>query len=299
MVSIPGKTSSWATALLIFVTFIWGFTFVTNQYILKTMTVADLMAWRFLIAAGVMVVAKPSAMFKLPKAQLRQGIILGLLLSGGYLAQMAGLKNSDLTATASGFITGMFVVLTPLISGFLLHQRIHRNAWIAVALATLGLGLIALKGWSFGHAEAVTFVCALLFAFHIAFLARWSQPEHVFALTTVQLSVVAVFSLAFSLIKGGPHTTTSTNVWICIVLLAVLASCLGFFAQTWVQSHVSATRAAIILTMEPVFAGLAGVTIGTDDLTPKLIIGALCILAAMYLVELTPQRDTHVLPIEM
>ena len=297
MTSIPGKTSTWATALLVFVTFIWGFTFVTNQYILKTMTVADLMAWRFLIAAGVMIIARPRAIFSLPRAQVKHGVVLGLLLSLGYVAQMVGLKGTS--ATASGFITGMFVVLTPLISGFILRQPIHRNAWIAVALATLGLGLIAIKGWQFGVSEAITFLCAVMFAFHIVGLGRWSKPEFVFGLTSVQLAVVALFSLAFSVIKGGPHTTSSTNIWICIVLLAVLASSLGFFAQTWVQSHVSATRAAIILTMEPVFAGLAGVTIGTDNLTPKLIIGALCILVAMYLVELTPKRETHVLPLEM
>ena len=297
MPHLPGKTSSWATALLIFVTFIWGFTFVTNQYILKTMSVADLMAWRFLIAAVFMIAVRPRALFTLPRDQFRHGVVLGLLLSFGYVAQMVGLKGTS--ATASGFITGMFVVLTPLISGFILRQPIHRNAWFAVALATVGLGLIALKGWSFGHAEAITFLCALLFAFHIVGLGRWSKPEFVFGLTTVQLTVVAVFSLLFSFVQGGPHTTSSVKVWLCIVLLAILASSLGFFAQTWVQSHVSATRAAIILTMEPVFAGIAGVTIGTDDLTPKLIVGALCILIAMYLVELTPKRDAQVLPIEM
>ena len=299
MARIPGKTSSWATALLVFVTFIWGFTFVTNQFILKSMSVADLMAWRFIIAAAVMVAAKPTAMFKLPKAQVIQGCALGLLLSIGYLAQMAGLDNTDLTATASGFITGMFVVLTPLISGFLMKQHIHRNAWIAVALATIGLGLIALKGWTFGHAEAVTFVCAVMFAFHIAYLARWSQPEHVFALTTVQLCVVALFSVGFSVMQGGPQLPETTQLWLAIVLLAVLASSLGFFAQTWVQSHVSATRAAIILTMEPVFAGIAGVTIGTDTLTKKLVIGASCILTAMYLAELSPRNQSNVMPIEM
>ena len=299
MVHFPGKSSTWATALLIFVTFIWGFTFVTNQFILATMSVADLMAWRFVIAACVMIVAKPNAIFKLPKAQIQHGCVLGALLSIGYFAQMAGLKDTHLTATASGFITGMFVVLTPLISGFIFKQPIHRNAWIAVALATLGLGLIALKGWSFGHAELITFICAVLFACHIVGLGRWSKPEFVFGLTTVQLSVVAMFSVVFSIVQGGPHFPSSIQVWIAIVFLAVMASSLGFFAQTWVQSHVSATRAAIILTMEPVFAGIAGVTIGTDDLTPKLVIGATCILVAMYVVELTPKSDTKVLPIEM
>jgi len=291
------RSSTAATALLIFVTFIWGFTFVTNQYVLKYMSVADLMAWRFGIAALLMLVARPKSITQLTRGQLGHGITLGIFLSIGYLAQMVGLKGT--TATASGFITGMFVVITPLISGFVFKQAISRYAWFAVGLATVGLGLIALKGTHVSTGDAITLLCAFMFACHIVGLSRWSQTNIVYGLTTLQLCVVAIFSITLSLTKGGPALPPNGTTWLCIVLLAVLASCLGFFAQTWVQSKVSSTRAAIILTMEPVFAGIAGVTIGTDDLTKRLVAGALCILTAMYLVELSPRKSDGVLHIEM
>ena len=291
------RTSTAATSLLILVTFIWGFTFVVNQYVLGSMSVADLMSWRFLIAALVMLVARPKAILQLNRSQVKHGVALGLFLSLGYLAQMVGLKGT--TATASGFITGMFVVLTPLISGVFLRQKISNIAWLAVGLATVGLGLIALTGTSVRVGDAVTFLCAIAFACHIVGLSHWSQPHIVYGLTTLQLSVVAIFSLTLSLAQGGPALPPNKNVWICILLLAIFASSLGFFAQTWVQSHVSSTRAAIILTMEPVFAGIAGVTIGTDELTTRLIAGALCILAAMYLVELSPREPDGVLHLEI
>ena len=291
------RSSTAATALLIFVTFIWGFTFVTNQYVLKYMTVADLMAWRFTIAALVMLLARPKAIMALTRNQLAHGTVLGLLLGLGYLAQMVGLKGT--TATASGFITGMFVVITPLISGFVLKQPISRYAWISVGLATVGLGLIALKGTEVSTGDLITLICAFLFACHIVGLSRWSQSNIVYGLTTLQLCVVAVFSVTLSLIKGGPAVPPNNTAWLCIVLLALFASCLGFFAQTWVQSKVSSTRAAIILTMEPVFAGIAGVSIGTDQLTKRLIAGALCILVAMYLVELSPHKPDGVLRLEI
>ncbi|MEI7442911.1 MAG: DMT family transporter [Actinomycetes bacterium] len=291
------RSSTAATALLIFVTFVWGFTFVTNQYVLKYMTVADLMAWRFTIAALVMLLARPKAIMALTRNQLAHGTVLGLLLGLGYLAQMVGLKGT--TATASGFITGMFVVITPLISGFVLKQPITRYAWISVGLATVGLGLIALKGTEVSTGDLITLICAFLFACHIVGLSRWSQTNIVYGLTTVQLCVVALFSVTLSLIKGGPALPPNNTAWLCIVLLALFASCLGFFAQTWVQSKVSSTRAAIILTMEPVFAGIAGVSIGTDQLTRRLVAGALCILVAMYLVELSPHKPDGVLHLEI
>jgi drug/metabolite transporter (DMT)-like permease len=261
------------------------------------MSVADLMAWRFAIAALIMLIARPKSITKLNRNQLGHGLVLGLFLSIGYLAQMVGLKGT--TATASGFITGMFVVITPLISGFVFKQAISRYAWFAVALATVGLGLIALKGTQISTGDAITLVCAFMFACHIVGLSRWSKADIVYGLTTLQLCVVAVFSIALSLIKGGPAVPPNGTTWLCLVLLAVLSSCLGFFAQTWVQSKVSSTRAAIILTMEPVFSGIAGVTIGTDDLTKRLVAGAFCILSAMYLVELSPHKPDGVIHLEL
>src|SRR4051812_49541167 len=118
------------------------------------MAVMDFLAWRFVIAALVMAVLRPRAVAGLSPAARRQGVVLGLALAGGYVAQTFGLERTP--ATVSGFITGLFVVLTPLCSGLLLHRRIGATAWFAVGLATAGLALLSLRGLSIRTGEAIT-----------------------------------------------------------------------------------------------------------------------------------------------
>jgi hypothetical protein len=286
--SPTSQAQSRATLVLIFTTAIWGFTFVTNQSLLKTMSAIDIMTCRFGIAAILLIAFKPSALKQLNRRTLLQGIVLGVLLSVGYVTQLVGLKTT--TATASGFITGLFVIFTPIISSTIFRQRITKVAWIAVLLTTIGLGLLALKGWTIGRGDLLTLICAFVFAGHIVGLGQWSRGHIAYALTTVQISVVFFLSLAVSLAHGGPALNITYANWCDLVFLAVFATCLCFFGQTWAQSKLTATRTGIILTLEPVFCGIAGVTIAHDQPTNRMITGALLILVAMYLIELNPTQ---------
>ena len=108
-------------------------------------------------------------------------------------------------------------------------------------------------------------------------------------LTVLQLGVVTVMCLVASPLQGGLVLPPSSQVWAAIGFLALVATALAFLAQTWAQTHLPATRAAIVLTLEPVFAGVFGVTVGGDEITARLVAGGLCILAAMYVVELAPR----------
>ena len=295
--SRPSTAQSRATLILVLTTAIWGFTFVTNQNLLKTISAIDIMTWRFGIAAVLLVAFKPSALGQLDRRTAVQGIILGLLLSLGYVTQLVGLKTT--TATASGFITGLFVIFTPIISSAIFKQRISSLAWFAVALTTLGLGLLALQGWHMGRGAGLTLACAFLFACHIVGLGQWSRAQIAYALTTLQISVVFLVSLTVSLAKGGPALDNTVANWRDLVFLAAFATCLCFFAQTWAQSKLTATRTGIILTLEPVFSGVAGVTIAHDDLTQRMLVGALFILISMYLVELDPKQRNHEIAIRL
>jgi len=285
---LSGQAQSRATLVLVLTTGIWGFTFVTNQSLLKSISAIDIMTWRFGIAALLLIALRPKAMSQLDRRTTFQGIALGTLLSIGYLTQLVGLETT--TATASGFITGLFVIFTPIISSTIFRQRISKLAWLAVALTTIGLGLLALKGWSMGRGDLLTLVCAFVFACHIVGLGQWSRAHIAYALTTLQILVVFVISLAVSLTQGGPQLNNTLANWRDLAFLAVFATCLCFFAQTWAQSKLTATRTGIILTLEPVFSGVAGVTIAHDQLTSRMVLGALLILVAMYLVELDPQQ---------
>jgi drug/metabolite transporter (DMT)-like permease len=213
--------------------------------------------------------------------------VLGAALAAGYVAQTYGLERTP--ATVSGFITGLFVVFTPLCSGLLLRERIDAASWAGVALATVGLALLSLHGLSVGTGEAITLLCAVSFALHIVGLGRWSTARDAYGLAVVQLATVAVVSI----VAAAPDSLAPPpdgGVWGAILLTSLAATAFGFFGQTWAQAHLAPARAAVVMTMEPVFAGVFGVTVGTDRLGPRTVIGSVVVLAAMLLVELGPRK---------
>jgi len=276
-----------ATATLVVVCVIWGSTFVVVKDAVQRMPVMDFLAWRFAIAAAAMAVLRPGAVRRLSPAARWHGVVLGSALAAGYVAQTFGLERTP--ATVSGFITGLFVVFTPLCSGLLLRRRVEGTAWFAVAVATGGLALLSLRGLSVGTGEAITLLCAVSFALHIVGLGEWSTPSDAYGLAVVQLSTVAVASIVIS----APDTLSpprDAGAWGAVLLTALGATAFGFWGQTWAQAHLAPTRAAVVMTMEPVFAGVFGVAIGGDHLGVRTVAGALLVLAAMYLVELGPRQ---------
>ena len=280
-----------AVGALVAVTAVWGSTFLIVQDVVEIMPVFAFLAWRFSLATLVLIAIRPSALRGLTPAVRNQGIGLGVALGLGYIFQTIGLKSTS--ATVSGFITGMFVVFTPLISAVVLRARITPIAWLAVGLASVGLGLLSLNGFSIGIGELLTLMCAFLFAVQIVGLGLWARADNVYALAVLQLGTAAVIALVASLPSGGPVAPPSKSVWVAVLFLALVATAAAFFIQTWAQSQLPATRAAIVLTMEPVFAGFTGVVVGGEPLTVRIVLGAGFILAAMYLVELGPRAGAE------
>jgi drug/metabolite transporter (DMT)-like permease len=276
-----------ATVALIGVTAIWGSTFVVVKDAVSRMPVMDFLAWRFAIAAIAMVAARPRAVLTLDRQGRLRGVALGLALGGGYIAQTVGLQHTP--AAISGFITGLFVVFTPLCAAAILRKRVTTTTWLAVAIATVGLGLISLNGFSIGGGEALTLLCAFLFALHIVGLGEWSASYDAAGLAVVQLSTVAVLSI----VCAAPHSLApppDPKAWGAVLLTAIPATALAFFVQTWSQARLAPTRAAVVMTMEPVFAGIFGVAVGGDHLTARVIVGAVLVLVAMYVIELGPRQ---------
>ncbi|HET7529903.1 MAG TPA: DMT family transporter [Mycobacteriales bacterium] len=283
----PRSPSAAATVGLVLVTAVWGSTFIVVKDAVDRMPVMDFLAWRFCLAALVMAVIRPGAVRRLSPAARRHGLLLGAALAAGYVAQTFGLTRTP--ATVSGFITGLFVVFTPLCAGLLLRRPVSGPAWAAVALATVGLGLLSLHGLTVGTGEAITLLCAVSFALHIVGLGEWSTATDAYGLAVLQLVTVGVVSA----LAAAPETLRPPpdgGVWFAILLTALAATALAFLVQTWAQAHLPPTRAAVIMTMEPVFAGVFGVAVGGDRLSPRTVAGALLVLAAMYLVELGPRH---------
>ena len=142
-------------------------------------------------------------------------------------------------------------------------------------------------------AYLLTLACAIFVAFHIIGLGQWSAEHETYGLALIQIATVAVISLATAA-PGGITMPPDAEVWGTIGITAILATAVAFFVQTWAQSLVSPTHAAVVLTMEPVFAGVLSIALGREQVTLRIIFGALCVLAAMLIAQLKsgPRRET-------
>jgi drug/metabolite transporter (DMT)-like permease len=278
-----------ASIALVAVCAVWGSTFLIVQNAVSHMPVMDFLAVRFTVATLVMFALRPTCLRGMTAQGLRRGAGLGVMLGLGYITQTYGLRYAS--ATVSGFITGMFVVFTPVMSWLILGKKVNRNTILAVVLATVGLALLSLHGWSVGTGELLTLACAVFFAVHIVGLGEWSVKYDPYGFALLQIATVAVIALAVAL-PGGIKLPPDASTWETVGITAVFATAAAFLVQTWTQSLVPAVTAAIIMTMEPVFAGIFGVLFGKNQLTVQIIFGAVCVLTAMLMVALKSSPKT-------
>jgi drug/metabolite transporter (DMT)-like permease len=281
------RTSLLATAALLATTAAWGSTFFLIKDLLDRVPTLDFLAVRFLIAGVVMALVAPQALRRLTPESRRHAAVLGLLYGVAQILQTAGLAHT--AASVSGFITGMYVVATPLFAALILRTRVTGTTFGAVALATAGLGVLTLDGFSVGYGEAITLVASLIYALHIVGLGAWSNPAEALGMSVVQLLVIAVVCLVATAPDGVVLPATGQD-WASVVYMALVAGALGLVAQTWAQAHLAPTRTAIIMSTEPVFAAFFAVLLGGEGVTSRMVAGGLMVLAAMLLVELAPRR---------
>lgn len=278
-----------ATGLLVLLTAVWGSTFFLIRDLVATVPPVDFLAIRFTIAAVLMVAIFWRSLRGLGRREWVAGLGLGTVYGLAQILQTIGLAHTD--ASVSGFITGTYVVLTPLLAAVLLRERIPRSTWYAVLLAAAGLAVLSLRGVSVGLGEALTLACAALYALHIIGLGRFSTASSATGMAAVQVMVIAVVC-SVAAVPDGITWPSGAGQWTSVLYMATAAGVLALWAQTWAQAHMSATRAAIVMTLEPVFAALFAVLFGTESLTGRMLVGGLLVLSAMYLVELLGRRGT-------
>ncbi|UPK73376.1 DMT family transporter [Nocardioidaceae bacterium SCSIO 66511] len=281
------RTTRWATLALLLVTATWGSTFILIKDLLDRVPTLDFLALRFAIAAAAMMIVAPRAIARLSSQTRRRGVIVGLIYGLAQILQTEGLAHTD--ASVSGFITGMYVVLTPVIAAVVLRSRIGAVTWCAVAVATVGLGFLSLRGLSIGIGESITFASAILYAVHIVALSAWSTARDAYGLAVIQMAVIAAMCFAATGWNGMVLPDDAAD-WVSVVYMAVVAGAIAMLAQTWAQAHLPATRAAIIMTMEPVFAATFAIALGDESLTLRVAIGGTFVVAAMLAAELAPRR---------
>ena len=290
MISRSTRTESLGALALLALTMGWGSTFFMTKDLVQRVPVVDYLGVRFAIAAVVLFAVAPRAVRALSRAQVAQSVALGVLYGLAQIVQTLGLDRTP--ASTAGFVTGLYVVMTPLLAAPLLRQRIPRAAWLAVLLATAGMGVLSLRGLEVGGGELLVLFGALGYALHICGLGAWSTPESAMGSSIVQLFAIAVICL-IGAAPGGITVPDNGADWVRMAYMAAVVGALGMLAQVWAQAHLPPTRSAVIMSMEPVFAALFAVLFGGESLTGRMVFGGLMVLAAMLLVELAPRRKVE------
>lgn len=269
--------------MLIAVTAVWGVTFVQVKDAVKLYPLLAFLAVRFVLATAALVVPAAPRVISLGRRGGTAAATLGVLLAAGYVLQTAGLERT--TVSGTGFITGMYVVLTPLIALALFRTRIGLAAWLGVALATTGLAML-----SGIHADSVVgdllvLAASAVYSLQIVLMERFAPRYDALAFTLVEMAAAAVGLLIVAGVHGDLGVPHGATVWGALVVTGVFASALAYLVQTWAQRRTSATRTALTFTMEPVFTALFGYTLAGDRLGALGWGGCAAIMAGILLAE--------------
>ncbi len=258
------------------------------QDAIERIPTSTFLAYRFIPAAVMVGLGFRNQLRKLGWAGLKAASAMGAFLTAGYMFQTFGLDRTS--AAHAGFITGLFVVLTPIFAAIFMRHRAPSTVWIAALVSAFGLYLLSGTG-SGGRVEGDLLVlgCAISFAFHILTTDLAVRRGHdVGALLTVQLAICGLVSLIVSSASGDLVVPRGAPVWSALVVTAVFASALGFFVQTYAQQHTSPSRTALILASEPAFAGFFAYVLKGETLSALGWLGAVLILGSIFAVELVP-----------
>ncbi len=275
------------------VALVWGTTFVVVKSALPHISTMYFLAVRFALASACML-AMFLRVFRGTSAAalwrgLRRGATTGLFLWLGYVLQTTGLKYT--TAGNSGFLTGLYIVLVPLISAAVYRRWPQARELAGIAVATAGMAVMTLPyvdaGFRMNRGDLLTIGCAIAFAFHLLVLGYYSQREKFQAVALGQIACAAALSGA-SLAFEPPRAVWSRGVIGAIILTAILATAVAFALQTWGQQYTTATRTALIFALEPVFALATAVAVGGERLTASSLAGGALILTGILAVELKP-----------
>jgi drug/metabolite transporter (DMT)-like permease len=293
------KKPIFADISLLFVTFIWGTTFVLVQNAIGLLEPFSFNGIRFLAAALMLLLwlfifeRKQLVFFNL--RMLASGVFIGFWLFLGYATQTIGLLYT--TTSKAGFITGLSVIFVPLFSMFLLKQFPSRNAVIGVSIATFGLFLLTMTDVSsLNIGDGFVFICAISFALQIIFTGKFSSKYPTLLLTVIQISTVAILSIISAFLfedwkkSFNVEILLSKDVMIALIITSIFATALAFLIQTNFQKYTTATRVALIFAMEPVFAAIAGYYWAAERLSYSALFGCLLIFAGMIFAELPANK---------
>lgn len=268
---------------LVAVTAVWGYTFVPVQEAVGLYPLFAFLAVRFAISTVALAPFAWQPLRTMPRAGLVAGCGAGVLLAAAYGLQTAGLELT--TVSSTGFITGLYVVFTPLIALVLFGTSVPRVLWVGVALALVGLLLLSGAPGGSALGNALVLGNAVAQSLQIASMERFAPRYDARALTFLQMAVCCVGFAAIAVASGQVEAPHGWTVWSALVVTGVFAGALGYLVATWVQSRTTAARAALVFTLEAPFAAFFGVLLLSERLGWVGWAGCAVMLAGIVIAE--------------
>lgn len=295
--SPPTAMRRWqADLLLILATLTWGGTFLVVQNSIKEVAPFTFIAFRFALGALALVALFWKHLRHLTRAELFGGSLIGLFLFGGYAFQTLALQYT--TTSKVGFITGLNVVIVPVFSILILRQWPTLGATIGVILAAIGMCLLSTGNslsLEFGMGEALALGCAISFALQVVLVSRFAPRSDPYNLAIVQIAVTSLLSCLFIIPAGEPLVLPPGSAWPAIIFMGVVATAFTFATMNRVQQFTTSTRAALIYSLEPVFAGMFGYLAG-EALSLPAWIGCALIFIGMISSEVKFRKARSITP---
>jgi drug/metabolite transporter (DMT)-like permease len=296
-----------ADLLLIFCTLIWGATFVLVKDALANASVFVFLALRFLVATVALILMYGRQLRAAGASGFRAGALIGCCMFGGYAFQTAGLART--TPSKAAFITGFFVVLVPLLLALFGSRRAPWWVWFGALSAFIGLHFLAVPPSglaALNRGDLLVLACAFMFALHVISIGHYSIRYSPGALTLIQVAVTGLFTTLcvplFALFGiEQPRVMWTRGLILAVVTTGIFATAVAFSVQVWAQQYTSTNHAAIIFTLEPVFAGLTSFFFYHERLSARSLAGAALILGGILIAELlgpAPAAESSVPPAE-
>jgi drug/metabolite transporter (DMT)-like permease len=272
-----------ALAVLVLVTAVWGVTFVQVKDAVALYPLVAFFAVRFALGTAALAPVGFGRVRSLGRPGFVSACLGGALLGAGYLLQTAGLERT--TVSAAGFVTGMQTVLTPVAAWLLFRDRIGAAAWCGVALATVGLALLAGVHRGSTTGDLLVLAGAAAFALQIALMGRWAPRYDAIAFTLVEIAAACLGFLVIAIVRGELSVPHGWTVWGALIVTGLFATAFAYLAQTWAQSRTTATRTALAFALEPVWAAFFGITLQGDSLGTAGWVGCAVIMAGIVVAE--------------
>lgn len=282
---VPFKKRIKADLALLFVVFVWGTTFAIMKGIFNIVTPFYFLTLRFWAAVLILILVFHRRLKKLDWAIIKIGSFVGIFLFGGFAFQVVGLNYT--TASKAGFLTGLSVVIVPILSAIILKKIPSKLTITGVALATIGLGLLSFNGeFIFNFGDFLVFLCAVSLAVYILLVGKYVQQKDSILLTIVQITTVALLSSLASLLEGSFKVVLQPELWGAVVYMALFATTFALVVQNKAQEFTTPTRTAIIFSMEPVFAAVFAYFYLGEVIAVNSYWGGLLIVVGMIIAEL-------------